>query len=132
MHSFVRTLTLAALCSSLLPLTASAQTPTVGGSATFGLYCATCHGPSARGDGPMAAVLTKRPADLTRIAQRNGGTFPTELVAKVIDGRAPAKGHGGGEMPVWGDAFGKSADRTPVGERIARLVSYLESIQTAQ
>jgi hypothetical protein len=77
----------------------------------------------------MASVLSKRPADLTLIARRNGGTFPADIVAKAIDGRSPVKGHGGGEMPVWGDAFSKSADPTPVAEKIARLVTYLESIQ---
>jgi len=77
----------------------------------------------------MAQVLTKRPADLTRIAQRNGGRYPADIVAKIIDGRSPVKGHGGGEMPIWGDAFAKSADPEPASERIARLVAYLESIQ---
>jgi hypothetical protein len=106
-----------------------AQTPAVSGSATFSLYCATCHGPSAKGNGPMAAMLNKPPADLTRIAKRNGGTFSSELIAKIIDGRSTVKGHGGGDMPVWGDAFAKSADTTPPAEKIARLVAYLESIQ---
>jgi hypothetical protein len=32
-------------------------------------------------------------------------------------------------MPVWGDAFAKTADTTPVDEKIRRLVRYLESIQ---
>lgn len=113
----------------LLPLSGRAQTQSTGGQSTFSLYCASCHGPAAKGDGPMAQVLTKRPADLTRIAQRNGGRYPADLVAKVIDGRSPVKGHGGGEMPVWGDAFAKSADPEPASERIARLVAYLESIQ---
>lgn len=109
---------------------AHGQSATTGGRSTFGMYCATCHGQTAKGDGPMAAVLTKRPADLTQISRRNGGTFPSEVIAKVIDGRTPVKGHGGGEMPVWGDAFSRSADPTPVAERIARVVAYLETVQT--
>ena len=112
--------------------TADAQSPANSGSGTFSLYCATCHGQSAKGDGPMASVLNRRPADLTRIAARNGGTFPSDLVAKIIDGRSPAKGHGGGDMPIWGDAFAKSADPTPVADKIGRLVTYLESIQAKQ
>ena len=113
----------------LLSLSVRAQTQSTGGQPTFSLYCASCYGPAAKGDGPMAQVLTKRPADLTRIAQRNGGRYPADLVAKIIDGHSPVKGHGGGEMPVWGDAFAKSADPEPASERIARLVAYLESIQ---
>jgi mono/diheme cytochrome c family protein len=120
---------LIALCA-VPALRAQSSPSQVGGSAIFGLYCATCHGPAAKGDGPLAAMMTRRPADLTQIARRNGGTYPSEIVARTIDGRSPAKGHGGGDMPVWGDAFAKSkADTTPVEEKINRLVAYLESIQ---
>jgi hypothetical protein len=52
------------------------------------------------------------------------------MVARIIDGRKPLSGHGGGDMPVWGDAFGRTADgpdTTP--DKIAALVDYLESIQ---
>ena len=101
------------------------------GRATFGLYCASCHGTSAKGDGPLASSMTTRPADLTLIAKRNGGTFPAEQVGRTIDGRSAVKGHGGGDMPVWGDAFAKSTtDGTPVEQRIQAIVHYLESIQS--
>lgn len=116
--------------STLFAVTTAAQTPNASGASTFGLYCASCHGRSAKGDGPMSTLLTRRPADLTEIAKRNGGTFPADKVGQIIDGRSPVRGHGGGEMPIWGDAFSKSADPTPVADRIARLVVYLESIQT--
>ena len=36
------------------------------------------------------------------LAQANRDPFPADLVATVIDERTPAKGHGGGDMPVWG------------------------------
>jgi mono/diheme cytochrome c family protein len=106
--------------------------PEVGGasgSAIFGTYCAACHGTSAKGDGPLASSLKTPPANLTLIASRNGGTFSSDQVSRIIDGRSPVKGHGGGDMPVWGDAFGKSNDAMPVTEKIRRLVVYLESIQ---
>ena len=75
------------------------------GSDLFKTYCAACHGTSAHGDGPLAAMMKKPPPDLTQFAARNGGTFPSALVAQIIDGRQPVKGHGGPDMPVWGDAF---------------------------
>jgi hypothetical protein len=106
--------------------------PEVGGAAgaaIFETYCATCHGRSAKGDGPLAESLKIRPADLTLIAKRNGGTFPSDQVARIIDGRNQVKGHGGGDMPVWGDAFAKSTDPMPVAEKIRRLVLHLQSIQ---
>jgi mono/diheme cytochrome c family protein len=108
---------------------AAQSTGGASGQSTFTLYCATCHGTSAKGDGPLATMLTKRPADLTQIARRSGGTFSPEMVARIIDGRKPIRGHGGGEMPIWGDAFAKSADPLPVDEKIRRLVVYIESLQ---
>lgn len=113
-------------------LTASAQLPpgAVGGRTTFGTYCASCHGSAAKGDGTLASMMNPRPPDLTLIAKRAGGAFPAERVARTIDGRTPAKGHGNSEMPVWGDAFAKSrADSGSTEEKIQQLVSYLESIQ---
>ena len=72
------------------------------------------------------------PANLTELAKKNGGVFPSELVFRTIDGRQPVRGHGGPDMPVWGDAFAKSreagdADRAKA--MIQSLVDHLESIQ---
>ena len=97
---------------------------TTTGGEVFRTYCATCHGTSARGDGPLASSMARKPANLTEIAKRNGGQFPSELVFKIIDGRQSVKGHGGPDMPVWGDAFAKSreagdADRES-GDPVAR------------
>lgn len=102
------------------------------GGAVFSTYCAVCHGTSARGDGPLATSMSRKPANLTEIAKRNGGQFPSELVFKTIDGRQPVRGHGGPDMPVWGDAFAKSreaGDVDRVKAVIQSLVDYLESIQ---
>jgi hypothetical protein len=70
--------------------------------------------------------------DLTRLAERSGGTFQAETIARMIDGRKPIKGHGGADMPVWGDAFqgsGGSESEATVKARIKSLVGYLESVQ---
>ena len=123
----------------LVPGAALAQVPevvnsvqTTTGHEVFRTYCATCHGTSARGDGPLASSMTRKPANLTEIAQRNNGVFPTEMVFRTIDGRHPLKGHGGPDMPVWGDVFAKSreaGDDQRVKGVIQSLVEYLESIQ---
>jgi len=105
------------------------------GAPIFQTFCAPCHGASAGGDGPMADSLRFAPADLRTIARRSGGRFPAEKVAKMIDGREQVKGHGGTDMPIWGDAFKNTRegfDERRVKERIADLVQYLATLQTAE
>ncbi|WP_348642573.1 c-type cytochrome [Mesorhizobium sp. B2-4-6] len=63
--------------------------------------CAVCHGVDGRGDGPMADVLRKRPADLTTLARRNGGEFPYWRVYATIDGRGLVPEHVERDMPIW-------------------------------
>ena len=128
----------AAVLAAMLmsPLAASAQDQpakqTTTGSEVFRMYCASCHGSSARGDGPLATAMSRKPANLTEIAKRNGGQFPGDMVFRTIDGRQPVRGHGGPDMPVWGDAFAKSSeagDTDRVKRVIQSLVDYLEAIQ---
>ena len=80
----------------------------------------------------MGAVLKRKPPDLTTFAARSGGAFDRDLVCQIIDGRQPVKGHGGPDMPVWGNAFSKSLDGSSpaaIKDRIDALVQWLESIQ---
>jgi mono/diheme cytochrome c family protein len=119
----------------VVPVSASQQTAgsksVPAGSGLFSTYCVVCHGADGKGTGPLADSLKRRPADLTLLAKNNGGTYPREMVAKIIDGREGVKGHGGGDMPVWGDAFERSADAGPqaVTDRIEALVEYLSTMQ---
>ena len=102
------------------------------GADLYRMYCASCHGTTARGDGPLAASMRRTPPNLTEITKRQKGTFPRELIFKIIDGRERVAGHGGPDMPVWGDAFMRTsdnADRNSVQFRIQALVDYLETIQ---
>lgn len=122
-----------------LPVSATAvQTPADppgrerAGQDLFRTYCASCHGTTAVGDGPLASSLRRKPANLRQIAKRNGGQYPSELVYRVIDGRHPVRGHGGPDMPVWGDAFARTTDASDeesVKRKIDALVAYLKSIQ---
>ena len=102
------------------------------GDALFKTYCGSCHGKSAKGDGVMADYLRFRPADLTLSAKHNAGKFDADAVYRIIDGRDRVKGHGGTDMPVWGDAFKRSADgysEKAVKARIQAIVNYLKTIQ---
>jgi mono/diheme cytochrome c family protein len=101
-------------------------------------YCMQCHGVDAKGDGPMAEMIAINTPDLSSLAERNDGTFPTEVVARQIDGRAPMLAHGG-DMPIFGPFLESdrnvalrlhSGQTMMVGLPMANLVVYLESIQT--
>lgn len=108
------------------------------GRQDFETYCASCHGESGRGDGPVAEFIALAAADLTVLARRSAGRFPAELVERVIDGREDVKVHGPRDMPVWGDWFDYEADQPGlraeereivVRARIANLTSYLRTLQ---
>lgn len=107
-----------------------AQAPETEGARLFRTNCASCHGTTGQGNGPVAGLLRRRVADLTQIAAANGGTFPAARVHRIIDGR-DVESHGVPEMPVWGDAFTRTTNGSAaaVQARIAALVRYLESIQ---
>ena len=99
--------------------------------------CAVCHGVDGRGDGPMADVLRKRPANLTTLTRRNGGEFPYWRVYATIDGRDIRPAHGEREMPVWGNQFlpddvkryGPYGGEAVTTERIHNLAGYIQTLQ---
>jgi mono/diheme cytochrome c family protein len=118
------------------PAAAGSQQPpsvlieSLAGRDSFGLYCAPCHGAGGRGDGPVASALRSRPSDLTTLAQRNNGAFPRERVRDFVTGMGrPLAAHGTTEMPVWGPLFHAFESDARVRERIANLLTYIESIQ---
>lgn len=106
------------------------------GKQTFRLFCAGCHGADGRGNGELAQALGLPMNDLTQIARRNGGVFPTEEITRSLTGRGP-RGHADLDMAPWADMFAaefesfaaRIAVNALVARRIDHLVSYLESIQ---
>jgi mono/diheme cytochrome c family protein len=100
------------------------------GRDSFALYCASCHGTTGRGDGPVAGALRRRPADLTTIARRSDGAFPSDTVRGFITGTGrTVAAHGTAEMPVWGPLFRAFESDSRTRLRIENLVTYIESIQ---
>jgi len=108
-------------------------TPAGGGAEMFLNYCASCHGRDGAGSGPVSPALKARTTDLTTLAKRNNGVFPTERVRATIRGDLLVVAHGSKDMPVWGPAFrylggGSHAEATV---RVDSLTRYIESLQVA-
>jgi mono/diheme cytochrome c family protein len=102
------------------------------GKSDYQVYCASCHGAEARGDGVIAKSLKKPPADLTLLTKRHDGIFPAESVYKTVDGRQPGSAHSASDMPAWGEVFAKASSSVGpenVKARIDALVAYLETLQ---
>lgn len=90
------------------------------GKQWFVAYCAQCHGEDAKGHGRYSKPNEPAP-DLTTLAQRNKGKFPTDYVKKVLIHGVSVPAHGSADMPVWGRVFADLNAR--------ELIEYLESIQ---
>jgi mono/diheme cytochrome c family protein len=130
----------AALIVAVLTLSVSGAAAAAGpfadysGRQLYERFCASCHGPSGYGDGPVAPSLKVLVPDLTRMYQRSGGKFPEDRVRRIIDGRQVYPVHGSRDMPVWGQEFwiegggGKQAD-AQAQVIVDKLVDYLRSIQ---
>jgi mono/diheme cytochrome c family protein len=107
------------------------QTSPASGKEMYTQYCAPCHGLDAKGKGPAAGAMKTAPTDLTQLAKTHGGKYPADSVASVLKfGNGPGA-HGSADMPVWGPLL-QSLDKyhdTAVQQRIANIVSYIESLQ---
>lgn len=125
--------------AGLLALVACAQTVSNSslerGREVYQGYCVSCHGGAGRGDGPLAADLPVRPANLTMLAALNDGVFPTSDVMAKIYGypgryQADVMPEFGpvldGPTVSWTDEAGVKLD-TP--QALLDLATYLQSLQ---
>jgi mono/diheme cytochrome c family protein len=110
---------------------AAPMTSPASGKEMFVSYCASCHGKDAKGNGPAANALKQLPADLTTLAKRNGGKYPSDKVTSILGGQTTLMAHGDQEMPVWGPVSWRLSQgrEEQVQMRIANLNRYLESVQ---
>jgi mono/diheme cytochrome c family protein len=126
---------------SAAPVLAHAQAVDIG-KREYSNNCAVCHGASGKGDGPLAAVLNRPVADLTKIEANNNGILPVDRIYAVIDGRQAVQTHGPRDMPLWGNVFSTDAAAglcfglaSPkeledlVKGRIFALIGYIHTLQ---
>jgi mono/diheme cytochrome c family protein len=101
------------------------------GKAMFVNYCAPCHGTDGKGSGPAAGALKTKPTDLTALASRQNGVYPSNTVTRFIKGTDEVAAHGSRNMPVWGSMFKAMHPNDPaIAEiRVKVLVDYVKTIQ---
>jgi mono/diheme cytochrome c family protein len=124
-----------ALALALAACTDGQPDPQVHPREDFAANCAACHGTGGRGDGPAAATLARKPADLTQLSARNGGVFPgTRVMAKIW---GYADGDTGSPMPGFAPMLdsalvpydGGDGILTPTPVRLVALAEYLRLLQ---
>jgi mono/diheme cytochrome c family protein len=106
-------------------------TSAASGKGMFKEYCASCHGPAGKGNGPAAPALKVQPSDLTLLAKNNGGQYPSLKVMSVLNGQRDLAAHGSQEMPVWGPIFYlmSGGSKAQQQQRVANLTDYIGSLQ---
>lgn len=126
-----------AAVAGLAALAACAPDGKVAGRALYDQYCASCHGAGGTGNGPAAAGLASKPADLTGISVRSGGSFPLVRVMSTIDGYT-RRGDRASVMPELGAALQDGpmvriatggGISTPAPANLVALAEYLRTIQ---
>jgi mono/diheme cytochrome c family protein len=115
-------------------LPAHADLFAMSGAELYGRFCASCHGATGVGNGPVSKAFKTEVPDLTLISRRQGGKFPADRIERIIDGRFTVFAHGTRTMPVWGEEFSHAELGNPDAERatqlmIARLLEHVRSLQ---
>ena len=131
--SLWRFMILVGLTILLIPQVLAKKNPAISpsGREIYMNRCSACHGEDGKGNGPAVGALKVAPADLTLLAQRNAGAFPTERVKNIVGQWVEISAHGSREMPIWGDLFfpKTASQEQAANERFNLLVTYLKSIQ---
>jgi hypothetical protein len=108
-----------------------APSPSVGnGQETFQQSCAVCHGKQGKGNGMAASSLNPPPSDLTTLAKRNGGAFPSAHLVAVLKGTDSSKAHSS-TMMIWRALFLADAkgNEAAADARVNELVAFIQSLQ---
>lgn len=102
------------------------------GPGMYRTYCAVCHGPRGKGDGPAAPAMKSKVTDLTQLTKTNKGKFPEDRVYNSIAGDMNIPAHGAQDMPTWGYVFKRISGSTDEREAVVRLKTLTNHIKTMQ
>jgi cytochrome c oxidase cbb3-type subunit 2 len=95
------------------------------GKAKYDMFCASCHGPAGKGDGPVGAALNPKPRDFSK------GDFKFDTDK---DGKAGTDADLKNVIKNGGGAYGGSAMMAPWGATLSdadleNLVAYIRSLK---
>jgi mono/diheme cytochrome c family protein len=99
------------------------------GATLYRQYCASCHGIDGKGHGPARVALRIPAPDLTTLAKRHGGKFPSEYVTGVLRFGPGVFSHGSAKMPIWGQLFTYYYNSDSARRRVQNLIDYLSTLQ---
>ncbi len=138
MPKHMRILIAVACAAIALPLALSAQEPVsagckplkdASGPALFADNCTFCHGGDGKGGGPLAKALRLAPPDLTTLAARMEGRFPSEHVLYMLRNGGGQKSDGDKAMPVWAEIFAHECGDAYAKQAVLELERHLRTIQ---
>ncbi len=114
----------AALAVLVAPATALAD-DVAAGKAKYDMFCASCHGPTGKGDGPVAIAIKPPPRDFSEgefkfDTDESGGPGTDEDLKNVIANGA-AKYGGNMMMAPWGGTLS--------GDDIGNLIAFIRSLK---
>ena len=118
-HKLILTLfftSVAVLCTQTVFAQASGNP--AAGQAKYQMFCATCHGPTGKGDGVAANGLTPKPRNFTdkaAMAQKTDAQLKKVIqLGGAANGLSPS-------MPPWGSALSE--------QDIANVIAYIRSLK---
>lgn len=91
------------------------QTAADAGKQTFGTNCTPCHGTDAKGDGPAAASLNPKPADLADLESSFSDAY---IFWRISEGGAMSPFNS--QMPSWKNTLSE--------DQIWQVVTYLRTL----
>ena len=104
--------------AAMPPVVVSAKGNVAAGKAIYQRLCASCHGASGKGDGPVGRSLTPKPSDYAQHMPHHGPQW-ADYYFKIIKGGGLAAGRSP-VMPAWG---GQLKD-----EEIWDVISYIRAL----
>ncbi len=115
----------AALAQSL-PCTLAGENA---GQMLFAENCTVCHGIQGKGGGPLAEAMGLAPPDLTALAARTKGAFPSDHVLSILREGGGETAEGDKAMPMWDKIFSHECGEDYGKRAVTEIERYIDAMQ---